>query len=119
MISEIIGDEITSNPIQHIRLKPPSKLLHKEESRAHITYTDWHQARGVALKIADKTQMVTVWVAITDSNIKQLSNSEYMFANISIGVLLTRNFLYCILTSFIGSVPKTVTHKIHLFNLVL
>ena len=56
---------------------------------------------------------------ITDSNIKQLSNSEYIFANISIGVLLTRNFLYCILTSFIGSVPKTVTHKIHLFNLVL
>ena len=69
VISEIIGDEITSNPIQHIRLKPPSKLLHKEESRAHITYTDWHQDRGVALKIADKTQMVTVWVAITDSNI--------------------------------------------------
>ena len=70
VISEFIGNEITSNPIQHIRLKPPSKILHREESRAHITYTDWHQDRGVALKNADNTQMITVWVAFTDSHIK-------------------------------------------------
>lgn len=38
--------------------------------RAHITRTDWHQDRAVALAEADATQMVTIWIAVTDATEK-------------------------------------------------
>ena len=67
MVEDLIGPEITSNPIQHIRLKPPATNLTDTEVRAHITATDWHQDRAVALEEADQTNMVTVWCAVTDA----------------------------------------------------
>ena len=66
-IESILGPEITSNPIQHVRIKPPSTQLYDDEIRAHITVTDWHQDRAVTLEEADETRMVTAWVAITDA----------------------------------------------------
>ena len=63
----IIGPEINSNPIQHVRIKPPSRVLYGDEHRSHITNTQWHQDRGVAQEKADKTSMVTIWLAITDA----------------------------------------------------
>ena len=66
-VEQLIGPEITSNPIQHVRLKPPAPLLYDDEVRAHITRTDWHQDRGVAHAEADQTHMVTVWIAMTDA----------------------------------------------------
>ena len=63
----LIGPEITSNPIQHVRLKPPVPQLHQDEIRAHIAATDWHQDRGVAHDEADSTDMITVWIAISDA----------------------------------------------------
>lgn len=70
IVEQLIGPEITSNPIQHVRLKPPAKKLKPEEIRAHITSTDWHQDRGVAHDEADETDMVTVWCAITDATVE-------------------------------------------------
>ena len=67
IVEQLIGPEITSNPIQHVRLKPPASILNEDEIRAHITRTDWHQDRGVAHDEADQTDMVTVWVAVTDA----------------------------------------------------
>ena len=69
IVQQLLGPEITSNPIQHVRLKPPSQKLHSDEIRAHITHTDWHQDRGVAHGDADATRMVTVWCAITDATL--------------------------------------------------
>lgn len=66
----VIGPEITSNPIQHVRIKPPVSELEADEVRAHVGGTDWHQDRAVALESADRTDMVTVWVAITDATIE-------------------------------------------------
>lgn len=66
----LLGPELTSNPIQHVRLKPPVTDLHSDEIRAHITATDWHQDRAVALQEADQTRMVTVWVAVTDATVE-------------------------------------------------
>ncbi|MEM9575390.1 MAG: phytanoyl-CoA dioxygenase family protein [Pseudomonadota bacterium] len=63
----LLGPELTSNPIQHVRLKPPTSTLQSDEIRAHITATDWHQDRAVALEEADETRMVTVWIAVTDA----------------------------------------------------
>jgi len=67
LAEDLIGPEITSNPIQHIRIKPPVPDLQEDEIRAHITATDWHQDRAVALEEADQTNMITVWCAITDA----------------------------------------------------
>jgi len=69
MVQDLIGAEITSNPIQHVRIKPPANKLTADEVRAHITATDWHQDRAVALAEADETQMVTVWLAMTDATV--------------------------------------------------
>lgn len=67
VVESLIGSEITSNPIQHIRIKPPSPSLKADEIRAHVTRTDWHQDRGVAHAEADATRMITVWIAMTDA----------------------------------------------------
>ncbi len=70
MVECLIGPEITSNPIQHVRIKPPEATLDKDEIRAHVGGTDWHQDRAVALEEADETQMVTVWLAVTDATVE-------------------------------------------------
>lgn len=69
MVEDLIGPEIASNPIQHVRLKPPADRLSGNEVRAHITATDWHQDRAVAHEEGDATRMVTVWLAITDATV--------------------------------------------------
>lgn len=69
MVEDLIGAELTSNPIQHVRLKPPAVTLKSDELRAHVTTTDWHQDRAVAHETGDATQMVTVWLAITDATV--------------------------------------------------
>jgi len=66
-VENLIGPEITSNPIQHVRIKPPEHAVPKNETRAHIVSTDWHQDKGVTLPEADETHMITVWLAITDA----------------------------------------------------
>jgi ectoine hydroxylase-related dioxygenase (phytanoyl-CoA dioxygenase family) len=69
LVEDLIGPEITSNPIQHVRIKPPSTDLHADEIRAHITSTDWHQDQGVTHAEADRTTMVTVWCAVSDATV--------------------------------------------------
>ena len=70
MVEKLIGPEITSNPIQHVRIKPPERAVDAEEIRAHIVATDWHQDQGVTLPEADETEFVTVWLAITDATVE-------------------------------------------------
>ncbi|MGB3406816.1 MAG: phytanoyl-CoA dioxygenase family protein [Jannaschia sp.] len=62
----LVGPRITSTPIQHIRIKPPARTVAKG-APAHTVATSWHQDRGVAHAEADETEMVTVWVAMTDA----------------------------------------------------
>lgn len=70
MVECLIGPEITSNPIQHVRLKPPVQTLRKGEMRAHVGGTDWHQDKAVAHEEGDNTRMVTVWLAISDATVE-------------------------------------------------
>ncbi len=70
IVEDLIGPEIMSTPIQHVRLKPPADQLSATEVRAHVGGTDWHQDRGVAHASADATDMVTVWVAVTDATVE-------------------------------------------------
>lgn len=81
MIEDLIGSEITSNPIQHVRIKPPQHAVSEGEARAHVIATDWHQDKGVTLEEADNTDFVTVWLAITDATIEngclQVASGNY------------------------------------------
>ena len=70
IVEHLVGPEIESNPIQHVRIKPPARTLREDEARAHITSTDWHQDRAVAHQDADNTNMVTVWLAITNATLE-------------------------------------------------
>ncbi|WP_439122138.1 phytanoyl-CoA dioxygenase family protein [Marivita sp.] len=70
LVEGLLGPEITSNPIQHVRLKPPAPTLLGSEDRAHIMATDWHQDRAVAHEEGDATQMVTVWLAVSDATVE-------------------------------------------------
>lgn len=65
---DFLGPELTSNPIQHVRIKPPQGQIPDDEVRAHIGTTNWHQDRGVGLEEADQTEMITIWIAVTDAN---------------------------------------------------
>lgn len=67
IVEQLIGPELISNPIQHVRIKPPAEALKHDEIRPHITFTDWHQDRGVTHAEADQTDMVTCWIAVTDA----------------------------------------------------
>ncbi len=77
----LIGPELTSNPIQHVRIKPPQRAVSKSENRAHVIATDWHQDKGVTLEEADNTDFITVWLAITDATVEngclQVASGSY------------------------------------------
>ncbi|MBI3974495.1 MAG: phytanoyl-CoA dioxygenase family protein [Chloroflexi bacterium] len=66
-VEQLIGSEILSNPIQHVRIKPPQALLPPEFQSSLVGQTDWHQDQGVALPEVDETTMLTVWLPITDA----------------------------------------------------
>ncbi|SHI74483.1 Ectoine hydroxylase-related dioxygenase, phytanoyl-CoA dioxygenase (PhyH) family [Palleronia salina] len=70
LVEDLIGPEITSNPIQHVRLKPPAPNIRETETRAHLMQTDWHQDRAVAHEDGDDTRMVTVWIAVEDATVE-------------------------------------------------
>lgn len=70
IVEDLLGPEITSNPIQHLRLKPPAETLAADEIRAHVGATAWHQDRAVAHAEGDATRMVTVWLAISDATVE-------------------------------------------------
>ena len=67
-IEQFIGPEIYSNPIQHVRIKPPEKCLPKNEhGHAIVGPTYWHQDQGVTTQDADETPMLSVWFPILDA----------------------------------------------------
>lgn len=69
-VESLIGEEIYSNPIQHVRIKPPASSIDpKDVSSSRLSKTLWHQDNGVALPEADDTQMLTCWIAVTEATL--------------------------------------------------
>src|SRR5262249_61910811 len=70
-VESLIGPEIYSNPIQHVRIKPPEHLTPRDPvtGRLLMPATPWHQDQGVTLEEADETEMVTVWFGLSESTI--------------------------------------------------
>ncbi len=71
VMASLIGQEIESNPVQHVRIKPPVRAV--PESLAGLSYvgkTTWHQDMGALMDEANDTELVTAWVAVTDATPK-------------------------------------------------
>ena len=68
----LIGPEIYSNPVQHVRIKPPEEEAPPGEEHvgALSAATPWHQDNGVVLPEADDTNMLTVWFALLDAPVE-------------------------------------------------
>ena len=67
-VESLIGPEITSNPVQHVRIKPPEHLLPKNQfGNPILGATQWHQDHGVVTEEADDTRMLTVWFSLQDT----------------------------------------------------
>lgn len=70
-IESLIGPEIYSNPVQHIRIKPPeSKTFEKlkDHEVAQVGATPWHQDQGVITAEADESDIITVWFPLRDAS---------------------------------------------------
>ncbi|MGH2532385.1 MAG: phytanoyl-CoA dioxygenase family protein [Thermomicrobiales bacterium] len=68
-VESLIGPEIYSNPVQHVRLKPPEHLTPKDPKTGQIQLgaTPWHQDNGVVTEDADETEIITVWFPLIDA----------------------------------------------------
>jgi phytanoyl-CoA hydroxylase len=70
-VESIIGPEIYSNPVQHVRIKPPEHLTPRDEKGViQLGATPWHQDNGVVLPEADETDMLTVWFPLLDAPVE-------------------------------------------------
>ncbi|HET7770175.1 MAG TPA: phytanoyl-CoA dioxygenase family protein [Chloroflexota bacterium] len=72
VVEQLIGPEILSNPIQHVRIKPPEALLKEElyKRNTMMARVEWHQDQGVALPEVDETDMLTVWFPVLDATVE-------------------------------------------------
>jgi phytanoyl-CoA hydroxylase len=70
-VESIIGGEIYSNPVQHVRIKSPERLgAHDESGRTKMGATSWHQDNGVVLPVADESDILTVWFSLSDAAVE-------------------------------------------------
>jgi phytanoyl-CoA hydroxylase len=70
-VQSIIGPEIYSNPVQHVRLKPPEQLTPRDsEGRIQLAQTPPHQDNGVVTPDADETDILTVWFPLWDATVE-------------------------------------------------
>ena len=69
-VESMIGGEIFSNPVQHVRIKPPEGLVAAEKAVGQhaLGATSWHQDNGVLTPDADQSDIVTVWIPLTHAS---------------------------------------------------
>ena len=66
----IVGPEILSNPVQHVRMKLPRHVVHVKNPSNLAVAVPWHQDNGVVVEEADETEMLTVWLPLNDATIE-------------------------------------------------
>ena len=71
LVESLIGDEITVSPIQHIRIKTPVALADHVDEWTGVPLasqtTVSHQDIGVQTPDADASEVITVWIPLTDT----------------------------------------------------
>ncbi len=64
----IVGPDVVSNPVQHVRIKPPENALNDQgRGNSNMARTGWHQDAAVLLEHAEQSPILTVWVAMSDA----------------------------------------------------
>ncbi len=68
-VESFVGDEIYSNPVQHVRIKVPEHQAPRDANgNVKFGVTPWHQDCGVVNEDADDTLMLTVWFPLMDTD---------------------------------------------------
>ena len=67
IVEAIVGPEILVNPTQHTRIKPPARRLPEIVTDTIIARTTRHQDFAFLEPEVYETDMLTVWVAVTDA----------------------------------------------------
>ncbi len=72
LVESLIGPEIYSNPVQHVRIKVPESREARDpvSSALKMGATNWHQDNGVVLPEADDAQILTVWFPLRRAGIE-------------------------------------------------
>ena len=63
-VSSLVGDEITCNPIQHVRAKPPADSANSSWSHG----VPWHQDAAVMMPEAEGSNVITCWLPLASSS---------------------------------------------------
>lgn len=106
VIESLIGPEIYSNPVQHVRLKPPEHLVPKDRNGyAQLGATPWHQDNGVITEEADNSDIITVWFPLFDTS-----------ADMGSLVVLPRSHRRGLLTHCPGKGPGGLRVPDHMFD---
>ena len=71
-IESLLGGEIFSNPVQHVRIKPPESLVARDlaADQHALNATSWHQDNGVITPDADDSEILTVWIPLTRASVR-------------------------------------------------
>jgi hypothetical protein len=69
VVEAVIGPEIFSNPVQHIRMKLPSRAVPEGCTSGLVTKVPWHQDNGVVMPEADEATILTVWLPLLDATL--------------------------------------------------
>ncbi|MEM7134779.1 MAG: phytanoyl-CoA dioxygenase family protein [Chloroflexota bacterium] len=69
VIEAIIGPEITVNPVNVVRVKPPERYFPSDNDyHVGLTATWWHQDQSVYSEDLTEIDMLTVWLPLTDAD---------------------------------------------------
>lgn len=65
LAEDLLGPEIYSNPVQHIRFKLPARAVAQGPFNGLVSTIPWHQDNGVIMPEADEASILTVWLPLT------------------------------------------------------
>jgi phytanoyl-CoA hydroxylase len=71
LAEDLIGPEIYSNPVQHIRMKLPKRAVAKTGPYSGlVSQIPLHQDNGVILPEADESNILTVWLPLNEATVE-------------------------------------------------
>ena len=70
LVEQVVGGEIYSNPVQHVRMKLPALAVERGLVHSLVTSVPWHQDNGVILPEADAATILTVWMPVTPATVE-------------------------------------------------
>ena len=70
VVESVIGPEIYANPVQHVRMKLPARVLTVGSSGGLNARIPWHHDNGVALPEADEATILTIWMPLTEATVE-------------------------------------------------